>query len=133
MNSLDNPKRLHIGVLLDSFEVSNWEFQMLREIHDSTFARIELVVSNSASAESYGPTTNVMKRPGRLFYSLFRRLNRFLFRAEPDAFERRDASSMLADAPRWSITPKQTRFSDYSREYDLARVERYETDVGSLA
>lgn len=121
--------RLRIGVLLDSFEVRRWVYRILDEIEQSSLAELVLVVQNTALPSRESLLTRSWRRSQFLLYAAYSRLDRYLFRLEPDAFTLTSARALLADMPVINVEPMRARYSDRFTEKDLASIRAFDLDV----
>lgn len=113
-------KKLRVGLLLDSETVCAWQHLAIRKIVDSTAAELVLVVVNKVpKAGEQAP----------LAYRAYRWLDRKCFKASPDAFARIRLNDLLAGAVRITVTPRQTRYSDYFPFEALDQIRGHDLDV----
>jgi hypothetical protein len=122
-------------LLIDSFVQPRWVSKIITDIQSSSFAEIVLVVKNEQSGpagENSSPLTLIRKAIRHrqdLAYILYRKADDLLFKVDVDAFEPVDLTTILADCPTIHIKPKQTKYSDYLREEDFAKICTYRLDV----
>jgi hypothetical protein len=119
---------LRIGVMLNSLRVSSWELQILKDIQDSSFARVELVMLN-AETRPRGWLQRWREGFPRPLFALYLWLDARVFAPQPNAFEIVDASPLLRDAEQWTLQPIRKRFVHRFEAHDIARIRSRGLDV----
>jgi hypothetical protein len=133
MQDRENPTapKLRIGIMVNSTTGPRWLAKILRDIQESSFAEIVLVVQNAA------PKVN-QKKPWRQrlrtywTHSLFERYKRWdrnRHRSELDAFEDTDLREFLQAATILPVQPLQKGFVDRIAPEDSARIREAKLDV----
>lgn len=111
---------LKVGLLLNSLQIQAWEYELIRQIHHSDLAQIELIVLNaSPKTGSYAPW----------FYRIYRKLDRILFTIKPDAFEKKTLDFFFDEVEWHKVKPLQTKFDDRFRDEDTQKIEDLGLDV----
>ena len=124
------PNKLKIGILIDTYNIPQWAFKMLEEIHKSHYARIVLLVKNdNINSSQQTLYQKIREHSHRLFYIGLMKLEQRVFHITPDAFEPRDISRLLSDVPCICVTPHQKNFSDYLCQEDIETIKGYNLDV----
>jgi hypothetical protein len=122
---------LRIGLLVDSLLVPAWVHAIVEAISRCSFAEVVLVVQNASVAGGNG--SGLLRRAFAHRRHLLRRLytgvDDLVFRSSPDPFERADLAPLLEGRPVLHVTPRQTRYSDYLDDADLAALRAYRLDV----
>ncbi len=122
---------LRIGILVNSLTTPNWVAKIIKDIQESSFAQVVLVVRNAVPSIA-------RRKPlrGRLktywTHSLFVRYQRWdrqRHRAAMDAFEGTDLTGMLKDVPILDVAPLQKGFVDRFAPEDVARIHEANLDV----
>jgi hypothetical protein len=133
---------LRIGLLLDGYTLPKWLYNVVHDITTSEYARVALVVLNTAPAAggsappTPGPLDRVrawIRNREHLPFALYNRIDRAYFgralRALDDPFEPCDAEPLLRGCPVISVTPRMTQFSDYFGDAAVDEIEAYDLDV----
>jgi hypothetical protein len=122
-------QKLRIGLLMDTLVVPAWAYRMLEILAQSDYAEIKLVVLNQPARvkKSFGERLN--NKLSYFLYESYRQIDKKRFKARQDAFEKMDAGTLLAGIPVVKVKPRQTRFSDYIEDSDIAEIEKYNVDV----
>ena len=100
-------ERLKIGLLLDSSEISLWEYTIVERLKDSDYASIELIILNDSSKVKRSLFSRIIKNWERLFFILYSKLDQKLFKFKPDAFEVKDISDLLNAIPVIKVKPNR--------------------------
>jgi hypothetical protein len=106
------------------------------DILKSSVATISLVVRNASPGAVVAPRGSAATRLSRwyanrhsLLFALYERLDLRKFATTDDPIRMMDASSVLASIPTVDVTPRETKFSDYFDDADVARILAYDLDV----
>lgn len=127
--SADLREPLRIGILLDSFVLPAWAHCMLERIARERYAKIVLIIANASPRSSETLLATRGSRRATMFYRLYRRWDKRLFRGSPDAFAEKDASSLLANIPVLRVVPVQTKYSDQLGADDVSKIRAFHLDV----
>jgi hypothetical protein len=124
---------LRVALLVDSYVQPRWINKILSDVQESSFARLVLIVKNGTVEErdeTYSEKIHrVIKERDYLLYKLYSKLDNFLFKTQPDAFERISIEPLVADVPRLTIKPLMKKFSDDFSEEDAASIRQHGVDV----
>ncbi|HYK19898.1 MAG TPA: hypothetical protein VEV42_04130 [Pyrinomonadaceae bacterium] len=93
---LDKRPPLRVGLIIDSFTQPRWVRQCLEKIRATKVATFELVVK----------VPEVQQGERSLFYKLYNRLDRRIYRAAPDALEPVSVNDLVHDLP--NLSPDET-------------------------
>jgi len=108
----DKKKKIRVGLMLDSYLVPAWFYEMTEWIADSDYAEISLVVMNNAEAP---PKPSLIKRVwqkrSELLYFLYEKWENKIYKPSPDAFATRDLREVV-EVEEIGVIPKCTKFSD---------------------
>jgi hypothetical protein len=125
---------LRVALLINSFTVSRWIYEVVRDLRASAIADVVLVIKREEQVQR--PRPSLMRRfvQGRhqLLYLLYTKLDNLLFRAEPDPFTATDIRPLVQDCPLFCVTPITTRHSDYFTDADIETIRGYDLDVAVL-
>ncbi len=129
MTFADNGK-LRIGLLLDSFVLPAWAYEMLVTVQQSPYAEIALIVLNdSEEAKRRSFFSRVVAAWGNILYVAYCKLEARVFTVDPDAFEQRNATALLQNVPVIPVKPHRTLYSDRIQHDDIAKIEKHAIDV----
>lgn len=121
--------KLRVGLLMDSFDVPAWQYSMLAQIKNSTYAAIDLVVLNGSLRAKRSLGERLWANRDALAYIAYSSLDRRFFRSNPDAFAHRNALELLAGTPTLTIRPRSTRHVDWITDDDIQAIKRQDLDV----
>lgn len=128
------PRRLRVGVLLDSFQKPRWVADVLERVAASAHAELAAVLvapSTHAAAPRGVPARLRSLWPERrdLLYRLYSAVDRRLFGRAGDPFGRVDLSDRLGELSRVDLEVRSKRFSDVVGEASVDAVRALELDV----
>jgi hypothetical protein len=121
---------LRVGIMLDSYVSSAWIAKVIADIQSSEFARVEVVVLQTAAPEARGGIAS--KLAGLWKYSLFERYERWEYgrnKSKPDALELTDVSALLKDVPSISVRSTRKDGADLVAKDATAEVRGHNLDV----
>jgi hypothetical protein len=122
---------LRLGLLIDDFVQPAWIESCLQEVARRGDARVALIVRNSRPMSATPQRSRVAawwKNRRFLAHALYSRIDSTRSVAR-DPFEPRDTAPLLASVPVLDVTPRETRYSDYFEDEDLAKIRTYDLDV----
>ena len=105
-------KPLRVGLLVNSLEQPAWVERVIRDIQQSSIAEIVLIVENVARPAEQNPLRRLVEKRPFLLYTLYERIDRRLFGAAGDPFERRGIAPLVGNCPVLRVRPRMTRHSD---------------------
>lgn len=120
---------LRIGLMLDSWTAPAWVYEMVRRVKAEGNAQWSLVILNQSPPLRQTLWQRIWAVRRSWLLSLYNRIDRAIYPADPDPFAPTDLRPLLADAPCLEVQPKQTKHSDYFSDQDVAAVERHDLDV----
>lgn len=123
------PRRLRVGLLLDSFDVPAWQYKMLEILQGSAYAEVVLIVQNTTRRARKRLPARIVDQWSHWLYIGYRRLDNRLFRPRPDAFASKDLASLLDGVPVLPVQPRQTTYSDWIEDRDVDAIEQHDVDV----
>jgi hypothetical protein len=120
-------EKLRIGLLMNSYIIDAWIYQLINKIQESDFANITLIVLNNSKKKNL--TNRTHKNQNKILYNLYLRYENFFFHPTPNAFEKKDSSIILKGVPVLKLQPFEKEFSDYFSDLDIKRIKEYNIDV----
>src|SRR6185437_4555547 len=122
---------LRVGIMLDSFTVTQWVSKVIRDIDTSPFAELALIILNAAPHRQEKRTL-----PKRLkaywthsVFERYRRWDRQRNACAEDAFAPADISESLKNVPLLRAIPIQTKFVDRFAAQDIETIRDQNLDV----
>ena len=136
-------KKLKIGLLVNSYWVSTIDFNMLKQICNSDFAEISLIIKNEGRFwKEFDKTARkgLKKLLGANYilvvkFFFIRILKLYLSKREVKYFKVNSSSQvalnneLLKDVPVVKVMPRQTKYRDYFRDKDIDKISTYNIDV----
>lgn len=125
---------LRIALLVNSFTVSRWIHDVIRDLRASGIADVVLVIKRDDGASGARPPLlrRIVRNRSQILYELYRKLDDLIFRAEPDPFTPADIQPLLPDCPVLRLTPIMTKHSDYFTDADIEAITSHDLDVAVL-
>jgi hypothetical protein len=132
-------KKLKVGLLVDSFEVSAWVFEMIRIINESKYAEIKLIVINDSPKAI--PNNNLVEKicnnRGRFGYLLVRKILEVLYdnlidrsSSLSDCNELKDSKTILdKNIHIINVLPTMKKHSDQFSVEKLEEIKNQNLDV----
>ena len=132
-------KKLRVGVLLDDLQVPAWEHKMFRNIIDSDYAEICLVVLNGNEkpvVENKSIASKINNNRGRLFYLAIRKTLEVVYSTLierntylPDANKSENSEHLFTEAQHIKVRTIQSKWSDVFYEDDLQEINSHQLDI----
>lgn len=131
--------KLRIGLLLDDNQrMSAWQHKMIKDILESDFAEVKLVILNETAMKQGNsslpqklrrnykrlPSIGIGRLLNALYYLLIERKH-----SVPDASEKVNAEALLSNIPIIKCKPIKTRWSDRFESTDISQIESYKLDI----
>ena len=123
--------KIKVGLLMDSFMVHNWIHKLIEKINNSGYAEVSLIVLNT-TASTHIPDSRLRKlitNFDELLFSVYKKIENKLHPIANDAFQLKNATSILNTVPLINATPIQKKFSDKLEDADIDKIKQYDIDV----
>ncbi len=125
---------LRVALLIDSYFQPRWKHKIISDLISSPFASLVLIVKNELPEECeqtrLDKIRDLLAQRRYFVYKVYSKLDAYLFREEPDAFERVSIERLVAGIPHLDVKPLKKKFSDEFRPEDAASIRQYNLDVG---
>lgn len=92
--------KLKIGLIVDSYNVAAWKYDIIKMISDSDFATVEVVIKNNGWQSAVKSRIN----PGLLVYRLHKKLDKIIFGNGNDYSQVRDIRALINNVPEVPLT-----------------------------
>jgi hypothetical protein len=113
---------LKIILLLDSYTLQAWQFELVKSLKESGYAQLVACVINQ--------TPKLSGKKSLLVYRTYRWCDRKLFSTHPDAFAQKSIQEILNwNVPALEVSPIQKKYSDFFEKSDLERIKSYQPDL----
>lgn len=123
-------EKLLIGLLVDSNQIPHWAYAMIQKIVGSNYAEITLVVQKDegclARNKQYRNNDGKFEA---LFFSIAYKLDKLIYRLEPNAFEPKNLHQVLPNVSWIVVDPIQKGHVEYLRPEDCAIIQSCKLDV----
>ncbi len=121
--------KLKIGILIDSFIVSAWQYKMIEKIILQDCAKINLIVLNDSTRLNMSKFGRIKKNWHKIVYYLYDKMDRILFKRNPDAFEKKNLIKLLPNTKILKVKPVQKKYSDYFESKDVITIQDQNLDI----
>lgn len=123
-------RKVRVGVLLNSTRMRAWEHEMLRQIVESDYAQIELVVLRGAPRTKRMPLkTRAWSKFDRMLFHLYCRVENHRSVGSVDAFEPCECNGLLKPAQVMEVSPECTGSFERFSDEDVAKIKALDLDV----
>jgi len=123
-------EKLRVGILLDSLEITAWEYEMIERIVNGNYAEIVLVVKKRSAQVPDRSLPGLLKRNLNLWmYKLYMAGERVITKPAPDAFAKKNLNGLINNATLLEVDCVEKKFSDYIRPEDIDVIKGYKVDV----
>ena len=120
--------RLRVGVIVDDMRVGAWAYQILRDLSESSFVKLAVVLLTAQGAKVRGSNRPPPDHPGGWLWRAFLRLDQLLLPSRPDALRSVDASLLLRGVP-LEVAPGREGDNSDTLARSTIPLESYELDV----
>lgn len=124
-------KNLRIGLLIDDYLIPNWAYIMLETIKNGGFSDFVVIVKKEVPQKK----SSILKKiktiwsiKNLILHIVFMKIERRIFKNSNDAFELKDIRKIV-ECEEITITPRETKFSDYVSKGDVGKIKNYNVDV----
>ncbi len=118
--------KIRVGLLIDSYNLSLWEFVSIERLINSDHSEIVLVIVNTRA--KYG-TGTLYHRFKHAIYHIYRKIDRKVFSVQRDAFAQKNLMELLPYVPVTEVNPECKDGFDSICSKDISKIREYELDV----
>ncbi len=123
-------KKIRVGLLIDDFGMTAWEYRMLERITTGDFSEVVLIVKRKESpAVNKSFAARLKENLAHGFFKVYAKIEPRLYKVDTNAFETKDTKALLGNVPLLEVDCIEKKFSDYIKEEDLNNILTYEVDV----
>ncbi len=122
-------KKIKIGLLMNSYELPLWEFELIKRLKESNYSTIDLVILNDTQIKTPSYYQKIKNNWSILLLILFTKLEEKLFTVTPNAFKPTNTKNLFEEIPVIKTKPISTRYSDSFEENDIQIIKGYQLDV----
>jgi hypothetical protein len=116
-------QKLKLGLLLDSFNIFAWEYNVIQHILNKDSGEFKLVILNKDASQS----AQTRKNTG--VYAIFNRIDEKIFTKDRDPFASKDGRELLASVPVLKVHLKQAGITSFLNEEDIKTLSGYHLDI----
>ena len=118
-------RKLEIGILIDRFIVPSWEYEVVREIHNSDYSRIALVIIPGEKIVADGKKSG----KGNFVFRIHNKIDHFVFLGKHNYSERKDIGELVKEAPKIQISPSWKGDSENNGPTIISEIGKYNLDM----
>ncbi|HNQ27797.1 MAG TPA: hypothetical protein PKL92_07755 [Aquaticitalea sp.] len=122
-------KKLRIGILVDTKNIAAWSLKMLEQIQNSDHSEIVLIVGRDETSDKKATfVKKIWKNRKDWALMLFNKLEKKIFKLNPDAFVQRPIRE-LGSFPEIKVKTEVTENGCHFLPEDISKILQYEIDV----
>jgi folate-dependent phosphoribosylglycinamide formyltransferase PurN len=129
MSPREHQNKLKVGLLINSYKLSLWEYILIDRIIQSHYASINLVVTNQNNKVNSTFMEKIKDRWKHLVFIFYNRFDQRFFKVKPNAFELKDAVGLLDGVANIFVNPTSKSFSDSFKNEDIQKIKIHNLDV----
>ncbi len=118
-------ERIKVGLLIDSFIVPEWMYEMVKRIAESDYTAIERIIVKQYST-SYGKKEKTLNN---LIYRWYRKAENKLVKVRPNAFVKRNIKDLLKHIPVLEVQSSLDNGFVYFEKKNIEEINSYGLDV----
>lgn len=122
-------RKLKIGILLNSFEITSWEYIMLKKIVDGDYATIALTIMYDDRSPKPSLLSKLFTKRRQLLYYIYAFIDKKLFTPKNNVFDLKNGEEIFQNVDSIAIQPIKKKYSDYYHDQDVEKIKTYELDV----
>ena len=122
-------EKLKIGLMLDSTNVPHWVHLMVKKINQSNYAKIELVIINGSKISKNTILSKIKNNRNYFLYKIYTKFENKIYTPKLDSFKTYDLKNELINVKKFTVIPKQTKYSDWIKPEDIKKILDSDLDV----
>jgi hypothetical protein len=115
--------KLKIGLIVDSYHMTAWKYDIIKKISDSDFAAVVFIIKNNAGQSQ----DNIRMNSGPLVYRIHKKIDKVIFGNGNDYSQKRDIQPLIKNVPVVILNTV-----DYCQELlteDIEEISKYNSDI----
>lgn len=121
---------MKIGLLLNSQTVPAWQYLMIQEIQKIPECEVSLIILNKSNKLKESLFSKVTSKFNKLFYNIHYKIDRKMFKPNPDAFLMKNIGELLSDDHKTiEVHPIEKKYSDYFDDDDIKKIKNESPDI----
>jgi hypothetical protein len=117
--------KLKVGLMIDSYHVAAWKYDIIKKISDSDFASVAVVIKNSGGQSTDKSWIN----PGMLVFRLHKKLDKIIFGNKNDYSQEKDFRTLIKMVPEVTLTSVGNGDCQEFPSEDIEEIRKYDPDV----
>jgi hypothetical protein len=119
-------EKLKIGILLNNHIIPSWEFKIVKDIYNSAFAEIVLVIINKSDPRH---SEKKRKRLAHTILKLLDKTDRIVFKRKVDYDLKKDLSHLFRDIPHLDISTGNEYSPETMSGQRINEITKYDLDI----
>ena len=119
-------KKIKIAILLDSFNIPQWQFQTIERLSNFLMVSIDLVVLNKTKKPI---TKNYSRILRKILYLLYEEIDMFLFGKGINLFKPKNSKNLFKNSKTLYVSTFKKGISTYIEEKDVENIKSYNLDI----
>ncbi|MEZ4802630.1 MAG: hypothetical protein R2797_07625 [Gelidibacter sp.] len=117
-------KKLRIGLLIDSYTIPMWVYEMVQTIQNSSHSEIVLLIKKEVEDQNL----SVKSERANSLLSLYQKWDKARFKPSPDAFEPKKIKDIV-ECPTLNVRPELLDSKDVLQEQDITTITSHSLDI----
>ncbi|MEM9680721.1 MAG: hypothetical protein AAF901_10400 [Bacteroidota bacterium] len=122
--------KLNVGILINSYQLSDWVYTIIASIQQSDYAQITLVVKNESDPAHEGSKLQqLIRKRSQIVHKAHTVIDSKLFGRRATYGKEKDISPILQNVDEIKVIPKLGKFTDRLIAEDIQKIKVHELDV----
>lgn len=128
-NKKEVKHKLRIGLLIDSYDIPFWAYQMIEKINDSKHSEIVLVVKKkSLKQDKASIIKKLWRNRKRLLFLLYSKFENIIHKPKINALESKNLKNLI-NCFELEVSPRETEQADIFLDQDIEKIEKHSIDI----
>lgn len=119
-------EKLKIGILLNNYLIPSWEYQILKDLHNSDFAKIVLLIRNESKYSLAGEKKRSLVHT---VIKLLEKTDRVIFKRRLDYNLKKDVSDLFQDIPQLDMNSGNDSLSESFFKHTVNEIAKFNLDI----
>ena len=119
-------EKLKTGILLNNYLIPSWEYQILKDLHNSDFAKIVLLIRNESKYSLAGKKKRSLVH---ILIKLLEKTDRVIFKRRLDYNLKKDVSDLFQDIPQLDMNSGNDSLSESFFKHTVNEIAKFNLDI----
>jgi hypothetical protein len=120
-------EKIKVGLLIDNYKTPNWIYKIIKEIRNSEFSEIVLIIKKERNSNL--DITKSSNKKNSVLYDFHLKLDKYLWGRQTDFNKIKDAKNLLYGIEEIKVITIQTNSEDKFEQRDIEKIKSYNLDV----